>query len=86
MLKLSNPQLWRFKGTKLAQRTPDRVAHRRADLIRRREVVTVHEPVIEINDDGEVEVNSLCDVNPALMSKRLYTAIMVELNRVLHHC
>ncbi|MGB0199880.1 MAG: tRNA pseudouridine(54/55) synthase Pus10, partial [Candidatus Poseidoniaceae archaeon] len=45
-----------LQGTKLAQRTPDRVAHRRADLIRRREVVTVHEPVIEINDDGEVEV------------------------------
>ena len=45
-----------LQGTKLAQRTPERVAHRRADLIRRREVVTVHEPVIEINDVGEVEV------------------------------
>ena len=45
-----------LQGTKLAQRTPDRVAHRRADLIRRRDVVTVHEPMIEINHDGDVEV------------------------------
>ena len=45
-----------LKGTKLAQRTPDRVAHRRADLIRRRDVVTVHEPVIETMEDGVTEV------------------------------
>ena len=45
-----------LEGTKLAQRTPDRVAHRRADLIRRRDVVAVHEPMIEINDDGGIEV------------------------------
>ena len=45
-----------LQGTKLAQRTPDRVAHRRADLIRRRDVVAVHEPLIEIMDDGSTEV------------------------------
>ena len=45
-----------LEGTKLAQRTPDRVAHRRADLIRRRDVVTVHEPVIETTEDGVTEV------------------------------
>ena len=45
-----------LEGTKLAQRTPDRVAHRRADLIRRRDVVTVHEPVIETMEDGVTEV------------------------------
>ena len=72
-----------LQGTKLAQRTPDRVAHRRADLIRRREVVTVHEPVIEINDDGEVEVEFTLDVNRAPMSKKLCMAIMEELSRAL---
>ena len=45
-----------LQGTKLAQRTPDRVAHRRADLIRRREVVNVHEPVVDIMDDGTTEI------------------------------
>lgn len=45
-----------LEGTKLAQRTPDRVAHRRADLIRRRDVVTVHEPIIETMEDGVTEV------------------------------
>jgi len=45
-----------LEGTKLAQRTPDRVAHRRADLIRRRDVVTVNEPVIETMQDGVIEV------------------------------
>ncbi len=52
-----------LEGTKLAQRTPDRVAHRRADLIRRREVVTVHEPTVEVMEDGstEVEVTLRCE-------------------------
>ena len=52
-----------LEGTKLAQRTPDRVAHRRADLIRRREVITVHEPTIEVMEDGstEVEVTLRCE-------------------------
>ena len=45
-----------LQGTKLAQRTPDRVAHRRADLIRRREVVTVHEPIVEVMNDGSTEI------------------------------
>ena len=45
-----------LQGTKLAQRTPDRVAHRRADLIRRREVVNVHEPVVDIMEDNTTEI------------------------------
>ena len=45
-----------LKGTKLAQRTPDRVAHRRADLIRRRDVNEVQQPVVEKMSDGSVEV------------------------------
>ena len=43
-------------GVKLAQRTPERVAHRRADLIRRRVVYETSNLVIEINEDGEREV------------------------------
>jgi|TARA_B100001741_G_scaffold103079_1_gene84864 tRNA pseudouridine synthase 10 len=65
---LPNPEtikttIMSLEGTKLAQRTPDRVAHRRADLIRRREVVTVHEPTIEVMEDGstEVEVTLRCE-------------------------
>ena len=52
-----------LEGTKLAQRTPDRVAHRRADLIRRREVIAVHEPTFEVMEDGstEVEVTLRCE-------------------------
>jgi tRNA pseudouridine synthase 10 len=43
-------------GVKLAQRTPERVAHRRADLIRRRVVYETSNLIIEINEDGEREV------------------------------
>ena len=52
-----------LKGKKLAQRTPDRVAHRRADLIRRREVVDVHEPIIETGTDNttEIELTLRCE-------------------------
>ena len=52
-----------LKGIKLAQRTPERVAHRRADLIRRRDVIDVHEPIIEIMDDGskEIEITLRCE-------------------------
>jgi tRNA pseudouridine synthase 10 len=45
-----------FNGLKLAQRTPERVSHRRADLIRKRTVYEAHSPFIEINEDGEREI------------------------------
>ena len=50
-------------GVKLFQRTPDRVAHRRADLIRRRDVIDVNKPVVEIMEDGtrEVEFTLRCE-------------------------
>ena len=50
-------------GVKLFQRTPDRVAHRRADLIRRRDVIDVNKPVVEIMADGtrEVEFTLRCE-------------------------
>lgn len=52
-----------LEGVKLAQRTPERVAHRRADLVRRRTVFEVHQPTIEIMDDGtrEIEVTMRCE-------------------------
>ena len=52
-----------LKGVKLAQRTPERVSHRRADLIRRREVIEVHEPIIETMEDGskEIELTLRCE-------------------------
>ncbi|MDA8531166.1 tRNA pseudouridine(54/55) synthase Pus10 [Candidatus Poseidonia alphae] len=52
-----------LNGVKLAQRTPERVAHRRADLIRRRTVYQAHPPTIEIAEDGvrEVEVTLRCE-------------------------
>jgi len=52
-----------LEGVKLAQRTPERVAHRRADLVRRRTVFEVHQPVIEVLDDGsrEIEVTMRCE-------------------------
>jgi len=43
-------------GVKLAQRTPERVAHRRADLIRRRVVYETNSLVIETNENGEREI------------------------------
>ena len=50
-------------GVKLYQRTPDRVAHRRADLIRRRDVIDVNKPVVEVMPDGtrEVEFTLRCE-------------------------
>jgi len=50
-------------GVKLYQRTPDRVAHRRADLIRRRDVIDVNKPMVEIMADGtrEVEFTLRCE-------------------------
>lgn len=45
-----------LNGLKLAQRTPARVAHRRSDLIRKRTVFEAHSPFIEINENGEREI------------------------------
>ena len=52
-----------LEGVKLAQRTPERVAHRRADLIRRRTVFEVHPPMIETLEDGVkvVELTMRCE-------------------------
>ena len=52
-----------LEGVKLAQRTPERVAHRRADLVRRRTVIEVHQPVVEMMEDGsrEIEVTMRCE-------------------------
>ena len=42
----------KLQGCTLAQRTPERVAHRRADKIRRRKVIETSGPSIcEVNDD-----------------------------------
>ena len=43
-----------LQGCTLAQRTPERVAHRRADKIRKRKVLETSNPSIEIDDDGNV--------------------------------
>ena len=42
----------KLQGCTLAQRTPERVAHRRADKIRRRKVIETSGPSIEVGDDG----------------------------------
>ena len=46
----------KLAGVKLAQRTPERVAHRRADLIRRRTVFETSIPIIDVMEDGVMEV------------------------------
>ena len=45
-----------LNGIKLAQRTPERVAHRRSDLIRKRTVFEAHSPFIELNENGQREI------------------------------
>ncbi len=42
----------KLQGCTLAQRTPERVAHRRADKIRKRKVIETSGPSIGINSDG----------------------------------
>jgi hypothetical protein len=42
----------KLQGCTLAQRTPERVAHRRADKIRRRKVIETSAPSIEVGEDG----------------------------------
>ena len=41
-----------LQGCTLAQRTPERVAHRRADKIRKRKVLETSNPSIEIDEEG----------------------------------
>jgi tRNA pseudouridine synthase 10 len=51
-----------MEGCVLDQRTPKRVAHRRADKIRKRSVISVSEIAVEITDGvPEVEVNLRCE-------------------------
>ena len=46
----------KLEGVNLAQRTPERVAHRRADLVRRRKVIETRDASVEINDEGNIYV------------------------------
>ena len=46
----------KLEGVNLAQRTPERVAHRRADLVRRRKVIETRDASVEINDEGNISV------------------------------
>ena len=43
-----------LQGCTLAQRTPERVAHRRADKIRKRQVLETSNPSIEIDEEGNL--------------------------------
>ena len=43
-----------LQGCTLAQRTPERVAHRRADKIRKRKVLETSHPSIEVDEDGNM--------------------------------
>lgn len=44
----------KLQGCTLAQRTPERVAHRRADKIRKRNVIETSNPSINVDDDGKM--------------------------------
>ncbi|MDB2541807.1 tRNA pseudouridine(54/55) synthase Pus10 [Candidatus Poseidoniales archaeon] len=46
----------KLEGVNLAQRTPERVAHRRADLVRRRRVIETNEPNVETLENGNIAV------------------------------
>ena len=46
----------KLEGVNLAQRTPERVAHRRADLVRRRKVIETRDADVEINEEGKISV------------------------------
>jgi len=46
----------KLEGVNLAQRTPERVAHRRADLVRRRKVIETRDASVQINDSGDIAV------------------------------
>jgi len=44
-----------FSGQTLEQRTPKRVAHRRADLIRKKKVIETHDFHVELNESKQIE-------------------------------
>ena len=46
----------KLEGVNLAQRTPERVAHRRADLVRRRKVIETRDASVEIDASGSISV------------------------------
>ena len=46
----------KLEGVNLAQRTPERVAHRRADLVRRRKVIETRDASVESDDTGPIAV------------------------------
>jgi tRNA pseudouridine synthase 10 len=46
----------KLEGVNLAQRTPERVAHRRADLVRRRKVIETRDASVESDDTGVIAV------------------------------
>ena len=46
----------KLEGVNLAQRTPERVAHRRADLVRRRRVIETNNPSVETLENGNIAV------------------------------
>ncbi len=46
----------KLEGVNLAQRTPERVAHRRADLVRRRKVIETRGAAVQIDDSGSISV------------------------------
>lgn len=46
----------KLEGVNLAQRTPERVAHRRADLVRRRKVIETRDARVETDDSGRIAV------------------------------
>ena len=46
----------KLEGVNLAQRTPERVAHRRADLVRRRKVIETRDASVGIDASGSISV------------------------------
>ena len=52
-----------LKGVKLAQRTPTKSISQKSRFDRRREVIEVHEPIIETMEDGskEIELTLRCE-------------------------
>ena len=62
-----------LNGMKLAQRTPERVAHRRSDLIRKRTVFEAHTPLSRSTNTGSEKSNLPCVVNREPMSKKPFT-------------
>ena len=46
----------KLEGVNLAQRTPERVAHRRADLVRRRKVIETRDAAVQIDGSGSISV------------------------------